>query len=310
VTSGGSAAATQRAQVMRGIGCMLAAVGFFAGMDTFLKLFSQYYPAVQVSAMRGAASLPFVLLSVLVRGHLRDLKPVNWKLHLWRGVLAITMLSAFVYSVRTLPLADAYAVFLVAPLLVTGFAAPLLGERVDARRWAAISIGLVGVIVLLRPTGQGLSTLGALAAFLAALCYALAAVSVRVLTRTDTTSSMVFWFTFMMMVSGGLLALPGWVEFKSEHWPWLVAVGILGALGQHFITEAFRHAPASRIAPFEYTALLWAVSIDWLVWRHAPNTAMLVGGAVIIGSGLYLIHLERRPGGGVGHTAEAEAQHP
>ena len=130
---------------------MLLAVGFFAGMDAFLKLLSQHYPAVQVSTMRGAASIPFVLLPVLATGRWRDLRPVNWKLHLVRGVLAIVMLSTFIYSVRLLPLADAYSVFLAAPLIVTALAVPLLGERVDGQRWLAIGIGLSGTLVLLNP---------------------------------------------------------------------------------------------------------------------------------------------------------------
>ena len=273
---------------------MLLAVGFFAGMDAFLKLLSQHYPAVQVSAMRGAASIPFVLLPLLATGRWRDLRPVNWKLHLVRGVLAIVMLSTFIYSVRLLPLADAYSVFLAAPLIVTALAVPLLGERVDAPRWLAIGIGLSGTLVLLNPKAANLATFGAAAAIVSALCYSLAVLSVRILTRTDTTVSMVFWFMLMLTLFGGVLAAPSWVPIAREHWPVLAAVGVLGALGQHFVTEAFRHAPASVVAPFEYTALLWAVTLDWLVWAHAPNTRMLLGGAVIIASGLYLIHRERR----------------
>jgi drug/metabolite transporter (DMT)-like permease len=273
---------------------MLLAVGFFAGMDTFLKLLSQHYPALQVSTMRGAASIPFVLAPVLLRRRWRDLRPVNWKLHLARGVLAIVMLTTFVYSVRLLPLADAYSVFLAAPLIVTALAVPLLGERVDARRWLAIGIGLSGTLALLNPKAANLATLGAVAAIIAAVCYALSVLSVRLLTRTDTTVSMVFWFMLMLTVFGGLLAAPSWVAIAREHWPLLVAVGILGALGQHFVTEAFRHAPASVVAPFEYTALLWAVALDWIVWAHAPNTRMFIGGAIIIASGLYLIHRERQ----------------
>lgn len=295
-----------RNQRLRGIAAMLLAVGFFALMDTFLKLMSTHYPALQVSALRGVASVPFVLLSVALRGQLRALKPVRWRMHLLRGVLAIVMLSTFVYSVRILPLADAYSVFLTAPLLVTALSMPLLGERVDARRWIAITIGMLGTLVVLRPTGSGLGTLGALAALVAAVCYALSAISVRVLTRTDTTVSMVFWFMLMLAVFGGILAAPSWVPFQREHWPWLVAVGILGAFGQHFITEAFRHAPASTVAPFEYTAMLWAVAIDWVIWHHAPSLAMLTGGGIIIACGLYLIVLERRT-----HAAQvtAEAAH-
>lgn len=273
---------------------MLAAVGFFAAMDAFLKLVSTHYPALQVSALRGAASVPFVLLSLALTGRLRSIKPVRWSLHLVRGLLAIVMLSTFIYSLRHLPLADAYSVFLAAPLIVTALSMPLLGERVDLRRWIAIVIGLAGVVLLLKPSGSGFVTLGALAAFVACICYSLAAISVRVLTRTDTTASMVFWFLLMLAVFAGALAAPNWVPLQREHWPWLVAVGVLGALGQHFMTEAFRHAPAATVAPFEYTALIWAVGIDWLVWQHAPALRMFAGGAIIITSGLFLIYLERR----------------
>lgn len=282
-----------RTHPLRGILAMLLAVGFFSGMDALLKLLSQRYPAVQVSALRGAASIPFVLLPVLLTGRWRDLKPVRWRMHLLRGVLAIVMLSTFVYSIRLLPLADAYSVFLASPLMVTALSVPLLGERVDARRWIAIGVGLSGTLALLNPAASNMVTLGALAAVVSALCYSLSALSIRVLTRTDTTVSMVFWFMLMLAVFGGVLAAPSWVPVEREHWPLLVGVGVLGALGQHFVTEAFRHAPASVVAPFEYTALLWAVGIDWFFWHHAPNTRMFVGGAIIIASGLYLIQRER-----------------
>src|SRR5262245_38150531 len=123
---------------------MLLSVGFFAGMDALLKTLSGSYPALEVSALRGAASLPFVVAATLWRGRLADLKPVRWPLHLARGVLAIIMLSSFIYALRLLPMADAYALFLAAPLIVTGLSVPLLGERVDWRRWVAIAVGLAG----------------------------------------------------------------------------------------------------------------------------------------------------------------------
>lgn len=273
---------------------MLLSVGFFSAMDVLLKLLAGHYPAVQVSALRGAASIPFVLLAVGVTGRWRDLKPVRWGLHLLRGLLAIVMLSTFVYAVKLLPLADAYSIFLAAPLIVTALSVPILGERVDARRWIAIAVGLSGTLVLLNPQASNLATLGGLAAIVSASCYALSAISVRILTRTDTTASMVFWFMLMLTVFGGILAVPSWIPIDPRHWPLLLGVGVLGALGQHFITEAFRHARASVVAPFEYTAMLWAVSFDWLFWDHAPNSRMFVGGAIIIAAGLYLIHRERR----------------
>jgi len=273
---------------------MLLSVGFFSGMDALLKTLSQYYPALELGALRGAASLPFVFVATLIRGSIRDLRPVRWSLHLVRGVLAIIMLASFIYALRLLPMADAYALFLAAPLIVTAMSVPLLGEQVERRRWVAIVVGLAGTLVLLRPTAANLATVGALAAVAAAVCYALSALTIRVLTRTDTTASMVFWFMAMVAVFAGALAAPNWIPVRSEHWSMLIGVGILGALGQHFVTEAFRYAPAATVAPFEYTALLWAVGIDWLIWAHPPNSQMLAGAAVIIASGLYLIHRERQ----------------
>ena len=276
---------------------MLACVACFAVMDAILKIFAGYYPPMQVGAMRGASSLHFVVIGITVTGTWPEIWPVRWGLHLLRGLLALAMLSGFVYALRVLSLAAAYTIFFVAPLLVTALSVPILGEQVGWRRWLAILAGLGGVLTMLRPTGDGfttLSTLGALGAAAAAVAYALSAISVRVLTRTDTTVSMVFWFLIMLTVFAGAIAAPGWVTVRTEHWPWLVGLGLSGALGQHFITEAFRHAPASVIAPFEYTAMLWAVAIDWTFWDVLPNNRTLFGGAIIISSGLYLIWRERQ----------------
>jgi drug/metabolite transporter (DMT)-like permease len=207
------------------------------------------------------------------------------------------MVAGFVYAVQALSLATAYSIFFVAPLLVTALAVPLLGEHVDWRRWAAILTGLAGVLAMLRPAGTPLGTLGVLGvagALISALAYAASAISVRVLTRTDTTASMVFWFLVLVTLFSSVLAAPGWVGVRPGDWLWIAALGGMGALGQHFITEAFRHAPASVIAPFEYTALLWGVAIDWAFWDVLPGARVLTGGAIVIAAGLYLIWRERR----------------
>jgi drug/metabolite transporter (DMT)-like permease len=273
---------------------MLVAVAAFAGMDAILKVLSAHYPAMQIGALRGASSLPFVLASVAVLRRWTDLRPVRVWLHLVRGVLAVIMLAGFVYAVKMLSLADAYSIFFVAPLLVTAFAVPILGEHVDWRRWLAIAIGLAGVLAMLAPSGTSLSALGAIGALLSALAYALSAISVRILTRTDTTVSMVFWFLVLLTLFSGLLAAPDWVPIRARDWAWIAALGALGGIGQHFITEAFRHAPASVIAPFEYSALVWGVGIDWLFWDVLPGWRLLAGGCVIIAAGLYLIWRERQ----------------
>jgi drug/metabolite transporter (DMT)-like permease len=285
---------TVESTAMRGIAAMLLAVALFAFMDAMMKHLVGHYPPMQVASLRGFASLPFVLLPVLLRGAGRRLVPVRWTLHLLRGVLGVVMLWSFVYSVRELSLADAYSIFLCAPLLVTALSVPLLGERVDARRWLAIAVGLAGVLLMLRPTAGRWVTLGGLAALTSALCYSVSAVTVRALTRTDSTESMVFWVMLAVGLGAGALAANSWEPVQANHWPWIVGIGLVGAGGQHFITEAFRHAPASVVAPFEYTALLWGVALDVVVWHVFPGTVTFAGGAIVVGAGLYLIERERR----------------
>jgi drug/metabolite transporter (DMT)-like permease len=279
---------------MRGIVAMLLAVALFSVMDAMMKHLVGHYPPMQVASLRGFASLPFVLLPVLLRGRARRLVPQRWSLHLLRGVLGVVMLWSFVYAVRDLSLADAYSIFLCAPLLVTALSVPLLGERVDASRWLAIAIGLAGVLLMLRPTAGQWATLGGFAALASALCYSVSAVSVRVLTRTDTTESMVFWVMLSVGLGAGVLAANSWVPVQAHHWPWIAGIGLVGAGAQHLITEAFRHAPASVVAPFEYTALLWGVALDVIVWHVLPGAVTLAGGAIVVGAGLYLVERERR----------------
>src|SRR5690606_27165401 len=129
----------------RAIAWMLAAVAFFSLMDAGMKMLSVSYPTLQVTMLRGAASLPFVLVWVLATAGPRSIIPVRWGLHLLRGVLGMVMIGCFVYALRTLPLSTAYTIYFVSPLLVAALSVPLLGEHVGPRRWVAIGIGLVGV---------------------------------------------------------------------------------------------------------------------------------------------------------------------
>jgi drug/metabolite transporter (DMT)-like permease len=282
---------------MRGILSMLVAVAFFSLMDAQLKLLAAHYPPLQVSFLRGATSLPFVLLPIVLRGRLARLRPVNVRLHLLRGVLSVVMLGSFILAVRESSLATTYSIFMCAPLVVAALSAQMLGERVTRVQWTAIGVGLAGVLLMLRPEGAHWISIGSVAAVVAAMCYSLAVITLRVLARTDTTESMVFSFTFLLAVGAGLLSIPGWTPVLWSHWPLLAGIGLLGSLGQHFITEAFRNAPASVVTPFEYTALLWGVLLDLVLWHVLPRAVTLLGGAIVIGAGLYLIRRERqRPG--------------
>lgn len=285
----------QGGEHLRGIVAMLVAIGFFSFMDALMKGLAGNYPALQVASLRGFASIPFVLLAVAARGRWNRLRPVNVKLHLVRGVLAIVMLGGFIYALARLSMSDAYALFMCAPLLVAALSVPLLGEKVRAPQWIAIAVGMTGALVMLRPTGAGFASAGGFAALAAAVAYALAVLSVRQLARTDSTESMVLTFTVLLAVGAGLLALRDWQPVDwSRDWLLIAGMGLTGAIGQHFVTEAFRHAPASTIAPFEYTAMVWAIAIDFVVWRVLPGTLTLIGSAIVIGAGVYLIRRERQ----------------
>jgi drug/metabolite transporter (DMT)-like permease len=280
---------------------MLAAVACFALMDTAMKLLAAHYPPMQVTAMRAMSSLPLVCAWVLWRGKLGTLLRVRWPLHLLRAVLGIGMLCTFAYALKRLPLADTYSLFFIAPLLITALSVPLLKEKVDAARWWAIAIGLAGVLVVLRPSGDGLSLLGSFAVLVSAACYAISAITVRLLARTDSSESMVFWLMTMLAVGAGALAAPDWLAIRTSDWPVIAGMAVTGFLGQVAVTEAFKQGEASVVAPFEYTALAWAMGIDWLLWQAIPDRSMLLGAGIIIASGIYLVRRER---------THVEAEHP
>ena len=274
-------------------GWMLAAVASFSLMDAGMKLLSAHYPPLQVTLLRGAASLPFVLVWVLASAGVRSIVPVRWGLHLLRGVLGMVMIGCFVYALRRMPLSTAYTLYFVAPLLVAALSVPLLGERVGPRRWTAIGIGMLGVVVVLRPGVDGLVSLPGLMVLLAATAYAIAAVTVSLLTRTDTPQSMVVWFLAIMAVGAGLAAIPGWVPLRWEHAALILGMGLAGAFGQIALTSAFMRGDASMIAPLEYTGLVWVIAWDWLLWQTLPDAATWTGAAIIVASGLYLLRRER-----------------
>jgi len=286
---------------LRGMLSMLLAVASFSLMDAALKMLTPFYPSMQVAALRGLSSLPLVTLWVLLDGGPRQVLQVRWPLHLLRGLLSIVMLSSFAYALRTLPLAETYSLFFIAPLIITALAALVLREHVDWRGWTAIATGFCGTLIVLRPTGAGVLTLAGLAVLISASGYAVSAIAVRVLGRSDTTQAMVFWMLAMTSVFAGAIAWHDWVALRPEHWLVLAGLGVSGAVGQYAITDAFRRAPASRIAPLEYTALIWGIILDRMLWNTLPDAITLTGAGVIIASGLYLLRRER---------IHSEAEHP
>jgi drug/metabolite transporter (DMT)-like permease len=294
-------ALTQPRGNLRNIYMMLIAAAVFSLMDTAMKLLSAHYPAMQVAALRALSSLPLVGAYVAWRGAFGSLLEIRWSMHLLRAVLGITMLALFAYGLKTLSLAEAYSIFFIAPALITALSVLFLKEHVNPARWVAIAVGMGGVLVVLRPSGAGFLTVGGLAVLAAATCYAISAIAARILSRSDRSEHMVFWLMVMMAIGATALAAPGWVPLRASDTLLLCGLAISGFVGQLAITEAFGSGEASKVAPFEYSALAWGVGLDWLLWRALPDQYTMLGAAIIIGSGIYLIRHE---------TGHAEAEHP
>ena len=272
---------------------MVIAVGSFSIMDAALKTLSHHYPPLQVASMRGLVALPLVAVYVLWRREVPSLWKVRWPLHLLRMVIGVAMLSLFVTALRTLGLAEAYTIFFIAPLLITVLSIPVLQERVQPRHWWALAGGLCGVVVALRPNQGAFLSLGALAVLGSAVCYAVSSITGRVLSRTDSTEALVFWGTSGLAVGAGVLAWPHWVMVLPSDAPMLAVIAVSGFVGQLAITEAFRHGQAAVVAPFEYTALAWGVALDGVLWHTAPDQNTLLGGAIVMACGLWVVRQER-----------------
>jgi drug/metabolite transporter (DMT)-like permease len=272
---------------------MFIAVGAFSFMDALLMALGRHYGAFQVSTLRAAASLPIVLLPLLLQGRLRELLPTRPLLHLLRGVLGVLMLTTFIVSLSGGSLANVYAIYMIAPVLIVALAGLLLGERVPVATWAAVLIGLCGVLVIVQPTSGGLTPWAAAAAGASALGYAVAAVLARLLARTDSAASMVVSFLLFLLVACALLGVRDWQPVQHGHWPLVAGIGLTGAIGQQAITQAFKLAPASVVAPIEYTALLWGMAIDFATASRLPSATMLAGAALIVIAGVSVV--ARRP---------------
>jgi drug/metabolite transporter (DMT)-like permease len=280
---------------LRGIAYMIAGVVAFAIMDALMKALAVRYGAMQIACLRSLSSLVCLLPALLWRRSWDGLRITRPILHMVRGMLGIVMLGGFIYGVRHLSLAQAYSLYLTAPLLMTAMSVPAFHEHVPARRWLAILAGLGGVLVILQPWKHGaFAFLPAAAVVLSTVCYAVSALLLRSLSRTNGRLSLVFWYLLWVGIGAGALAAHDWLPLQPQDMGRLAGIGIAGALGQLWLTEAFSRAPPSVVGPFEYTALLWAFAIDRIFWSASPATSLIIGGVIVVASGIFVIEDERR----------------
>jgi drug/metabolite transporter (DMT)-like permease len=277
-----------------GIGLFLLAVFLLAMMDVGIKWLSADYPTMQIVFFRSLFGLVPLLLPILLTGRWGDLRTRRPLAHLARGLVAVTAAGSFFFALGELPLATVYTIGYSAPLFMTALSVPLLAESVGLRRWAAVLVGFGGVLLAVRPGfGSDFLSLGAAAALVGAFGYALALVSVRLLSRTETNAAIAVYGTLVMAAVSGLwtagrFVMPGPADFAL-----LVGLGLLGGGAALAMVEAFRRSPAAVLAPFEYSTIVWGVAFGYLIWDEVPDAWVATGATVVIASGLYVAQRER-----------------
>jgi drug/metabolite transporter (DMT)-like permease len=280
-----------------GILLILTSTVSFALMNAVVKLVSGHLGPVEIGFFRQLFSLFPVVSLVIHQGGpsmLRTQRPFG---HLFRGLIGNSAMIIFFLSVAKLPLADANALSFASPLFITALSMPLLGEAVGKHRWSAVIVGFAGVMVMTNPGGNwfsGNAGVGAGMGVLAAFMSALMTITIRQLNKTEPPVRIVFYFaTIGTILFGGLLSI-FWVTPTLPELGGLVLVGLIGGLSQLLMTYAYRHAPASTLAPFGYVSILWSTVLGYLIWSELPGPRIMIGAAIVIVSGLYIIYRETR----------------
>jgi drug/metabolite transporter (DMT)-like permease len=300
----GSRRARLPMNILKAILLKLASALLFAVMQTLVRALGDTFPVGQIVFFRSAfAILPVVLIYAWrheLRAAMRTKHPFA---HVSRGATSVAGMFLNFGALARLPLVEATAISFVSPLITVGFAAVFLKERVRIYRWSAVVVGFLGVLVMLTPhltlfsgVAPASSVVGAALALTAAFTNAGAVIQTRRLTDTETTPAIVFYFSLFCAV-GGLLTLPfGWQTPGASQLVALVALGICGGLAHILLTESYRYAPASVVAPFDYTSMLWAFVLGYAVFGEVPTIAVFIGSIIVAGAGLFVLWRERQLG--------------
>ncbi|MGB8813435.1 MAG: DMT family transporter [Paracoccaceae bacterium] len=279
---------------LRGALLALLAFAVFATADVVVKFLGGQYSAVQMIFFSVLLSFPLVtimLMSDRSDGHLRPVHP--WWTAIRTVSAVITGISAF-YAFSNLPLAQTYAIIFAAPLLITLLAIPILGEKVGIRRGAAIVVGLIGVMIVLRPGSVPLN-LGHAAALAAAVFSSLASVIVRKIGQDERSVVLLLYPMMANFVVLGCVLPFVYIPMPIEHIGLLGVIAVFGFVAMLLIIAAYRTAEAVIVAPMQYSQMIWAAIFGLVIFDEKPDFYTLVGAAVIIASGIYIVLREDRP---------------
>jgi drug/metabolite transporter (DMT)-like permease len=282
---------------LRGILLKVASVCVFVGMASLIKATAGHVPPGEAVFFRSFFAIPVIVIWLAMRRELHlGVRTSNPLGHFWRGLIGTTSMGLGFAGLGLLPLPEVTAIGYASPLLVVIFAAMFLNEKVGVYRLGAVALGMAGVLIVLSPrltvgaTGaDAREALGAMVVLGAAFFASLAQVFVRKLVATESTATIVFWFSVTASALSTITIFWGWVIPAPREAIFLIIAGLLGGVGQILLTSSYRLADASVIAPFEYTSMLLAIGVGFFVFGEVPTKVMLLGAAIIISAGVIII---------------------
>ncbi|MDG5494378.1 DMT family transporter [Niveispirillum sp. BGYR6] len=288
----------------RAILAMIGAVALFSTMNAMIKSLAGHYPLGEIVFFRALFAMVILLPVIWRAGGLATLRTDRPWGHVLRSIIGVISMTCGFTAISLLPLANAAAFAFTAPLWTTTLGVLILGEKVRWRRALALITGFTGVLIMVRPDGEllrqiaagGEAALGCAFALASAALAACAMISVRRLSATERSSTIVFYFMLTGCFYGPLLA-GGDFRLPTGHDTLvLVAIGLVGGVAQLLLTTAYRGAPVAVIAPFDYSAMLWATSYGFLIWGEVPDSRVMLGALIVVSSGIYITVREARLG--------------
>ncbi|WP_247653688.1 DMT family transporter [Labrenzia sp. PHM005] len=263
-------------------------IGSLSISDAIAKELTGGYPVLEILFLRNLIALPIVVLLVWKLAGPSALVSRQPVAHFLRGIVWVLAATCFFTGLRYLGLAEATTLVFIAPVFITAISALFLKEQVGWRRWSAVLAGFIGVVIVVRP-GAGTFQTASVLPLVTAFLYAVFMLSARWLDKSESAWTLMLY----QVITGGVLtaiAMPFvWVTPNLDDIGLFLGIAVFGTAGVTMITQAFRLAPAATIAPFEYTALLWATLLGWLFWREIPDMATYAGAAVIVASGIFIV---------------------
>ena len=282
----------QQDHVGRAIAWLLLGVAGGLGLDLCAKEILRTYSLHEFVLVRSTIGLLiFLALAPRLFGGIRMLRTKRWPWHLLRTVLACGAMFGFFYGLSQMPLVNALTLGFTAPLMMTALSVPFLGEHVGWRRWAAVAVGFIGTLIILRP-GGGEFSFASVAILIAAFCYACQAITARYLVTESMLSLSVYVVAGPLLIAGFLIESDDWLLPDTKGWVLFVAAGACSVIAWVGYINGYRGSSPAILAPFEFAALIGGAIAGYLIWDEVPDRWVLLGAAIIIASGLYVVYRE------------------